>query len=171
MKILFDGNVPRKLASHFPPGFQVTRAQSMGWAEERNGELLRLASQASFAALVTLDKRMQHEQNRQALPLPVFVLSAPQQKDLEYLGRLVSSEVAPLLEQGAENRFHFLGPGHERTSPRRPPHDSNFIHEPPAVAYGRMAVPPPQPEAQWERAGYDSANAGSHAQRLRRGAR
>lgn len=137
MKILFDGNVPRGLVSRFPANYQVTRAQSVGWAEKRNGELLRLASQTGFQALVTMDKRMRHEQNLQTLPMPVFVLSAPRQKGVGYLARLIATDVVPLLEQGAENRFYLLGEGHKRVKYHKPLLDKHddFIREPLVPAY------------------------------------
>ena len=141
MKILFDEGVPQQLASHFPHGFQVSIAQLLGWGTKANGELLRLASQESFSALVTMDKRMRHEQNLQTLPMPVFVLSAPQQKGVEYLARLIASDIVPLLEQGAENRFYLLGEGHNIVKYRQPlpgSHD-DFIREPRVLGYSLCA--------------------------------
>ena len=140
MKILFDEGIPRQLASHFPDGFQVSTAQVLGWGAKANGELLRLAKEECFAALITLDKRMQHEQNPQTLPMPVFVLSTSQQKDVEYLGNLIASEVLPLLEQGAENRFYPLGAGHKVVKYDTPSdkHD-DLIREPLVPAYSLSA--------------------------------
>ena len=81
---------------------------------------------------------MQHEQNQQTLPMPVFILSAPQQKDVAYLGGLIASDVVPLLEQGAENRFYLLGAGYKSASDSRPPPDrsDDFVREPLAANYG-----------------------------------
>ena len=112
MKILFDENVPKLLARSFPQSYQISRAQDLGWQGKVNGELLRLADEESFDALVTMDKRMRHEQNLRTLPMPVLVLSSREQGDKEYLATLVSSQVIKLLEQGAEKRFYFLGDGH-----------------------------------------------------------
>ena len=133
MKILFDEPVPWDLAGHFPDGFQVSMAQRMGWQSRANGELLRLAHQEGFEAIITMDKQMQHQQNPDTLPMPVIVLSAPQPHDRKQLGKLVSTEVVPLLQQGAENRFYLFGPTAAQRQEAPPPDD--FIREPLAVGY------------------------------------
>ena len=111
MKILFDEDVPRDLTRYFPAGFQISIAQLLGWQSTPNGELLRLASSEAFDALITMDKNMQRQRRQQPLPMPVFVLCAPHQRDYDYLGDLVTSYIVPALEQGAEQRFHLLGHG------------------------------------------------------------
>ena len=108
MKILFDEDVPKPLAKYFPEAIQVATARQMGWNGKRNGELLRLAAQASFDAIVTLDRRMEHQQNPKTLPLAVIVLRAHPQREAAYAS-LIKSHVLKLLSQDIENRFYRFG--------------------------------------------------------------
>ena len=48
----------------------------MGWAGTKNGALLQLAAAAGFAVLITKDSGVSYQQNLQALPLSIMVLSA-----------------------------------------------------------------------------------------------
>jgi hypothetical protein len=48
----------------------------MGWETLGNGVLLQHAADAGFKAMVTLDKKLEHEQNLNLLPLPVIVIDA-----------------------------------------------------------------------------------------------
>ena len=43
----------------------------------KNGLLLRTASEAEFEVFISIDKKLEHEQNLNALPLPIVVLDAP----------------------------------------------------------------------------------------------
>ena len=74
MRILFDHNVPHKLR-HFLVGHEVSTADEMGWAELENGELLRSAEEAGFAAMVTGDKNLSYQQNLSRRSLALIVLS------------------------------------------------------------------------------------------------
>jgi hypothetical protein len=49
----------------------------MGWATLDNGELLKAAASAGFEAFISIDKKIEHEQNLEAVPLPVVVIDAP----------------------------------------------------------------------------------------------
>jgi hypothetical protein len=48
----------------------------MGWASKRNGDLLRAAVTAGFEAFVTVDRKLQHQQNLSAFNIAVVVLEA-----------------------------------------------------------------------------------------------
>ena len=48
----------------------------MGWAGTGNGELLRLAADRGFDALVTVDRGIAHEQNLNDLPVAVVIMLA-----------------------------------------------------------------------------------------------
>jgi hypothetical protein len=48
----------------------------MGWASERNGELLRLAVADGFDAFLTVDRKLRHQQNLSAFNIAVVVLEA-----------------------------------------------------------------------------------------------
>ena len=47
----------------------------MGWAGKRNGELLRLAER-EFDVFLTVDRKLQHQQNLAAFNIAVIVLAA-----------------------------------------------------------------------------------------------
>jgi hypothetical protein len=49
----------------------------MGWEEFENGLLLKAAADAGFAAFISIDKKIEHEQNLKALPLPIVIINAP----------------------------------------------------------------------------------------------
>ena len=76
MKLLLDEQVPRQLATSFPAEFEVQTVQQMGWAGTKNGQLLQLASEHEFLALITADKNMEYQQNHADLPIMVIVLIA-----------------------------------------------------------------------------------------------
>jgi hypothetical protein len=46
----------------------------MGWGGVENGELLKLAADATFDVLMTNDRGLEHEQNQGSLPIAVLVL-------------------------------------------------------------------------------------------------
>jgi len=48
----------------------------MGWASKRNGDLLRLAVADGFDAFLTVDRKLQHQQNLSAFNITVVVLIA-----------------------------------------------------------------------------------------------
>lgn len=76
MKLLLDEAVPRQLARLLPDSFEIHTVQQMGWAGCANGELLRRAADCDFQALITVDQRMEYQQNLSCLPIPVIVLVA-----------------------------------------------------------------------------------------------
>ncbi len=73
MKVLFDANVPAKLRNHLP-GHEVTRAQTLGWGELKNGALLDAAEGAGFDVMVTGDKNLSYQQNLGGRKLALVVL-------------------------------------------------------------------------------------------------
>lgn len=54
MKLLLDENLPHALR-HELPGHQCYTVSYCGWAGKLNGELLKLASESGFDALITKD--------------------------------------------------------------------------------------------------------------------
>lgn len=73
MKLLLDENLPHPMR-HELTGHEVFSAAYMNWSGIENGELLRLAADAGFDALITNDRGLEHEQNLATLPLAVIVL-------------------------------------------------------------------------------------------------
>ena len=110
-KILLDENMMSPRLMHcFPEGYQPMTARWMGWGGKGNGELLRLAAESLFDAVVTLDKKMEFEQNPETLPLPVIILD-PHEQTIPVIEELITNCVIPLLEQGVETRFYRFGKG------------------------------------------------------------
>lgn len=75
MKLLLDENLPHQIRLELP-GHDCVTAAYMKWSGIENGELLRLAADAGFDALITNDRGLEHERNLDALPLAVIVLLA-----------------------------------------------------------------------------------------------
>lgn len=62
MRVLFDHNVDRRFR-RFLPGHLVSTTREMGWETLANGELLKAAADAGFAVFVSIDKKIEHQQN------------------------------------------------------------------------------------------------------------
>lgn len=75
MRVLLDECVPRKLRGEFP-GHDVKTVPEMRWAGVKNGALLRNAAQF-FDVLITVDQRMDRQQDIAGLDLALIVLLAP----------------------------------------------------------------------------------------------
>jgi len=85
----------------------VIHASEVGWDAISNGRLIAAAAQVDFEVLVTIDKRMQHQQNEAKLPIPVIVLR-PRTNQWRNVMALVPA-AAKLLEQPSlERRFHLI---------------------------------------------------------------
>jgi hypothetical protein len=76
VKILFDHNLPRRFRRLLPV-HEIATTREMGWETLENGALLKAAADAGFDAFVSIDKKIEHEQNLMTLPLPVIVIDAP----------------------------------------------------------------------------------------------
>ncbi|HZL38238.1 MAG TPA: hypothetical protein VFC78_23185 [Tepidisphaeraceae bacterium] len=75
MKVLFDHNVPKRFR-HLLIGHAVTITLEMGWERLANGKLLNAAALAAFEVFLSIDKKLEHEQNLNKLPIPVVILDA-----------------------------------------------------------------------------------------------
>lgn len=95
MKLLLDEPAPRRLALHFPDGFDVHTVQQMGWAGRGNGELLCLAANRGFDASITVDQGIEYQQNLDILPLSVVIMVAVRNR-LQELQPLVPGVVEVL---------------------------------------------------------------------------
>jgi len=69
----------------------------MGWDGTENGDLLRLAAEARFDALVTVDKGFEYQHNLKRLPLTVAIIRARGNR-LEDLEPLIPALVAQIAE-------------------------------------------------------------------------
>jgi predicted nuclease of predicted toxin-antitoxin system len=90
VRLLLDEQVPVVFADELP-SYEVHAVQAMGWSGIENGELLRIAADAGFDVLVTLDKGIEFQQNLAALPMSVLVIKARSNRieDLERLAKSV----------------------------------------------------------------------------------
>jgi predicted nuclease of predicted toxin-antitoxin system len=94
MKILLDECIDWRLAREIA-GHEVATARQMGWTTIKNGELLKLATDAGFEAFVTVDRNLSFQQNIPALSLAVIVLRASSNR-LAALKLLVPNLLAAL---------------------------------------------------------------------------
>lgn len=75
MKLLLDENLPHQMRLELP-GHEVVTTAYMKWGGVENGELLRRAAAAGFDAILTNDRGLAYQQNRDALPVAVVVILA-----------------------------------------------------------------------------------------------
>ena len=75
MKVLFDEDVPRKLA-RFLPGHEIQTVVTRQWGGLKNGPLLRLIEQEGFDVFLTGDQNMSNQQRLEGRPFAVLILSA-----------------------------------------------------------------------------------------------
>ena len=73
MRILLDHCVHKGMRTLFV-GHEVKLAIEMGWEQVENGRLLNLAATETFDLVVTVDRRMRHQQNLEKLPVSVLEL-------------------------------------------------------------------------------------------------
>ncbi|MDE2667718.1 MAG: DUF5615 family PIN-like protein [Acidobacteriota bacterium] len=86
MRLLLDEQVPRRLKRSFA-GHNVQTVREMGWSGKSNGELLALARD-KFDAFITLDRKLEYQQNITEKDIPIFVLIT-RRNNIEYLQPLV----------------------------------------------------------------------------------
>lgn len=74
MRVLLDENLPHDLIIALS-GHAVSTVQGLGWAGVDNGELLRRAADHTDA-LITMDRRLERQQNIAALTFGVVLIVA-----------------------------------------------------------------------------------------------
>ena len=74
MRLLPDKCLPRRLKRDFI-GHEVLTIDEAGYKGLKNGILLRSACE-HFDVLITVDKSIEHQQNKSELPMAILVLSA-----------------------------------------------------------------------------------------------
>lgn len=75
MRILLDECAPRPLKRVLAE-YEIRTVVEMGWSGKKNGELLRLMSQAGFTILLTTDQNLRYQQNLQSTGVAIVVLLA-----------------------------------------------------------------------------------------------
>ncbi len=74
MKLLLDECVPGRLKRDFI-GHNILTIDEAGFKGLKNGKLIDAAEQI-FEVLITVDKNIRHQQNRDKLPIAIIILSA-----------------------------------------------------------------------------------------------
>ena len=74
MRVLLDENLPHDLIASLS-GHAVSTVQGMGWAGVENGDLLQNAS-GHTDAFVTMDRKLERQQNLAVLPFGVVLIVA-----------------------------------------------------------------------------------------------
>ncbi|MDQ3798877.1 MAG: hypothetical protein M3384_05465 [Acidobacteriota bacterium] len=74
MKLLLDECVPRRLKFGFA-GHEILTIDEAGFKGLKNGNLIRAAS-GTFEVLITVDKNIRHQQNKEKLTVAILILSA-----------------------------------------------------------------------------------------------
>ena len=75
MKVLFDEDVPGKLARSLPR-HEIHTVVSMQWGGIKNGALLTLIERERFDVFLTGDKNMEKQQRLEGRPFAVLIMSA-----------------------------------------------------------------------------------------------
>ena len=73
MKILFDVNMPQPLRRELR-GHEVVTAQSQGWGELENGDLVAAAERGGFEVFMTADKNLRYQQNLTGRKIAILVV-------------------------------------------------------------------------------------------------
>ena len=102
MRVLLDENLDWRLRRGFDPAFEVVTVSYRGWGGLQDGELLRRAA-TEFDVFVTLDTKLQYQQNVAALDLAIVVLHSPTAllSDVERLLPQVNALLPSLLPGGS----------------------------------------------------------------------
>jgi len=74
MRLLLDECVPKRLKNYFAP-YEISTIEEANFKGLKNGNLFRAAN-GKFDVLITVDKNIEYQQNKNALPLAVIILSA-----------------------------------------------------------------------------------------------
>ena len=105
MKLLLDESIPRKLSAYFPPEFDIHTVPQQGWAGTKNGELLSLAAENGYRALITADRGIEHQQDLRQLQITIIVLIAHRTR-LDDLAPLVPRAIEVLQSRDAIGVYH-----------------------------------------------------------------
>jgi predicted nuclease of predicted toxin-antitoxin system len=79
MKILLDECLPVRL-KNYPKPFKVFSVSEMGWRSLKNGKLLKVAVENNFDVLLTVDKKLEDQQNLDSFNLAVVVFIVARNK-------------------------------------------------------------------------------------------
>ena len=95
MRILFDQGTPVPLR-HALTAHVVETTYERGWSTLENGELLDVAEQEGFEALLTTDLRLKYQQNLEERRIAIVVLTTPSWPRIQRVVKTVVSAVDQL---------------------------------------------------------------------------
>jgi len=100
VRVLLDECLPCRLTRDLV-GHEARTVPEMGWASKRNGELLRLAER-EFDVFLTVDRKLQHQQNLPMFDIAIVVMLARTNTLLD-LRRLIPEvlEALPQVNSGS----------------------------------------------------------------------
>jgi len=76
MRVLLDECVPERLRGHIK-GHEIHSVRHAGLSGKKNGELLRLAEEAGYGVLLTVDRGLPYQNSMTGRRIAVIVLRAP----------------------------------------------------------------------------------------------
>jgi hypothetical protein len=117
VRVLLDENLPHDLIAALA-GHTVSTVQGIGWAGTKNGALLKRASGVTDV-LVTMDRKLEHQQDLSVLPFGVVVVGARSNRMADLLP--VVPEMLAALERVRPGKVEHVGqvkrrPNHKRTT-------------------------------------------------------
>lgn len=100
MKILLDECLPIRL-KYLLKEYDVFSVSEMGWRSLKNGKLLRAAVEHKFDIFLTVDKKLEYQQNLYSFNIAVVVFIVARNK-IELLSHLNPKfiEISSTLEKG-----------------------------------------------------------------------
>jgi hypothetical protein len=73
-KVLLDENLPRPLAKLFTEPLVVYSVYDFGWAEKKNGELIKAMLDEKIELLLTANRNLRYQQNLNKYPIKLAIL-------------------------------------------------------------------------------------------------
>jgi predicted nuclease of predicted toxin-antitoxin system len=107
VRVLLDEHLPRKLAAELT-GHEARTVREMSWGALQNGALLRQAVKAGFGALLTMDQRIQDQQNLAQIGIAVVILRAANSRLVSLRPLIAATLVA--LETAGPGDCRIVGP-------------------------------------------------------------
>jgi predicted nuclease of predicted toxin-antitoxin system len=94
MKVLLDECVPERLREHLT-GHEIHTVRYAGFSGKKNGELLRLAEEAGYDVLLTVDQGIPYQHRMSGRRISIIVLRAPG-NDIDTLKRMTAAAIRAL---------------------------------------------------------------------------
>ena len=103
MKVLFDEDVPQKLA-RLLPRHEIHTVVGMEWGGIKNGDLLSLAEN-EFELFITADQNIRYQQNLDGFHIAILELSTNDLRRIQAAATLIRSTI-DALQPGQFRHLH-----------------------------------------------------------------